>query len=78
MEVSFGDDFGSVREWYSLHLRTGLPGQIARAANQLHMTPSEYLEHVLEHSLAEQADPAHDFLTHPLEYSHGPRELAHA
>lgn len=47
------DEWDELKEWYSLHVRSGLPAQIARSANALNLSPSEFVEQAVAHELEE-------------------------
>lgn len=47
----WASEWDDVQEWYALRLRSGLPAEIARAAHDLHLTPSEFIAQAAEHEL---------------------------
>ncbi len=74
----YDDGWESLKEWYSIHVRTGLPAQIARGANQLHISPGEFLERVVERGLAELNETAASPPPPSLEYCDSELELVGA
>lgn len=56
MQDDLTNEWMSLTEWYSLHVHSGLPAKIARAASRRHITPSEFLEQCVERALAELGD----------------------
>lgn len=78
MNASFDHDWDVLKEWYSIHVHTGLPARIAWAANQLHITPSEFLEQSLERSLQQVQESSQTHAAPLVPSMSEPRELISA